>query len=134
MYAQEGGATVLNAPLPQAASTAPTINPGFENGITLPTRAARVANGAREQGHLLSACSSWVRAVHYSTFPLDQQDPNCRVAIERMRQMTRDSIGHRSPRGEVVSIPWRGPRRDNPTLGNEYIVDWMNARLRIAAR
>src|SRR6185312_14168640 len=43
-----------------------------------------------------------------AAFPLDFADDNRRVAIQSMRQCARDYLDHRSPRGEVVMIPWPG--------------------------
>ena len=52
-----------------------------------------------------------MRAMNYyqsAAFPLDFADDNRRVAIQSMRQCARDYLDHRSPRGEVVMIPWPG--------------------------
>ena len=52
-----------------------------------------------------------MRAMNYyqsAAFPLDFADNNRRVAIQSMRQCARDYLDHRSPRGEVVMIPWPG--------------------------
>ncbi len=109
--AQEGGATVAECVAAASRIDSSDDQSWFREWKRLADASCARGNAAREQGHLLSACSNWLRAVNYyqsAAFPFDRVDINHQVAVERMRQCARDYLGHRSPRGEVVSIPWPG--------------------------
>jgi len=68
-------------------------------------------NEALSKGHVLTARSNWLRAISYyqaAASPLDLADRNHQVAVQSMRECAGHYLRHRTPRGEVVSIPWPG--------------------------
>ena len=109
--AQEGGATVA-----ECCVAASRIDPGDDRSWYREWK--RVAdvncergNAARDNGHMLTAKSNWLRAIGYyqsAAFPFDHDDEDHRAAIESMRRCARDYLQHRNPAGEVVQIPWPG--------------------------
>jgi pimeloyl-ACP methyl ester carboxylesterase len=67
------------------------------------------ATAALGSGNGLTAQSTWLRAMNYyqaAAFPFDSAEENYRTAIAGMRRCARDYVRHRTPRGEVVQIPW----------------------------
>ena len=109
--AQEGGATVAECVVAASRIDSSDDQSWFREWKRLADASCDRANAARDQGHLLSARSNWLRAINYyqsAAFPFDREDLNHQVAVEHMRQCARDYLQHRSPRGEVVSIPWPG--------------------------
>lgn len=68
-------------------------------------------NEALSKGHVLTARSNWLRAISYyqaAASPLDLADRNHQAAVESTRECAGHYLRHRTPRGEVVSIPWPG--------------------------
>ena len=109
--AQEGGATVAECIAAARRIDSADDQSWFREWQRLADASCARGNAARDQGHLLTACSNWLRAVSYyqsAAFPFDREDANHQAAVGRMRQCARDYLRHRSPRGEVVSISWPG--------------------------
>jgi dienelactone hydrolase len=108
--AQEGGTTVAECVMAARRIDASDDRSWYREWMRLGDVSCERGNAAREQGHLLTACSNWLRAMNYyqsAAFPFDRDDENHQTAIERMRQCARAYLQH-SHRGEVVSIPWPG--------------------------
>jgi dienelactone hydrolase len=109
--AQEGGATVA-----ECCVAASRIDPTDDQSWYREWKRVADANyergnAARDDGHMLTAKSNWLRAIGYyqsAAFPLDRDDEDYQVAITSMRRCARDYLQHRSPCGEVVLIPWLG--------------------------
>jgi dienelactone hydrolase len=109
--AQEGGATVA-----ECFATASRID--FSDDQSWYTEwkktadaSSRRADDALRNGRVLTARSNWLRAISYyqaAASPLDLADQNRQAAIESMRECAGHYLRHRTPRGEVVSIPWPG--------------------------
>lgn len=109
--AQEGGAAVA-----ECFSTASRID--FSDDHSWYQEWKRIAevnrargNDAFGRGHVLTARSNWLRATSYyqaAASPPDLSDTDRQTAIEGMRVCAALYLAHRSPRGEVVSIPWPG--------------------------
>jgi dienelactone hydrolase len=109
--AQEGGATVAECCIAASRIDSSDDDSWFREWNRIADANCERANQARDQGHLLTARSNWLRAINYyqsAAFPLDRDDANHQAAIERMRRCARDYLAHRTPRGEVVTIPWPG--------------------------
>lgn len=107
--AQEGGATVAECVIAASRIDRSDDQTWYREWTRLADASYERGNAARQEGHLLSARSNWLRAINYyqtAAFPFERDDPNHQAAVGRMRQCARDYLGHRSPRGEVVSIPW----------------------------
>jgi len=107
--AQEGGATVA-----ECMATAGRID--FSDDMswyrawtkTADSNAER-AGEALARGNLVTASSSWLRAMNYyraAALPFDADDSNSQTAIEAMRRCARDHVVNGNPGGEVVLIPW----------------------------
>jgi dienelactone hydrolase len=109
--AQEGGATVA-----ECFSTASRIDfsddhSWYSEWKKTADASCKRGNDALGKGHVLTARSNWLRAISYyqaAACHLDLADKNHRAAIEGMRECAGHYLRHRSPRGEVVSIPWPG--------------------------
>jgi dienelactone hydrolase len=109
--AQEGGATVA-----ECFATAGRID--FSDDLSWYREWKNTADAsykrgsdALRKGHLLTARSNWLRAISYyqaAVSPLDLADANHQAAVDSMRECARLYLRHRTPRGEVVSIPWPG--------------------------
>jgi dienelactone hydrolase len=109
--AQEGGATVA-----ECFATASRID--FSDDKSWYTEwkktadaSSKRAGDALRNGHVLTARSNWLRAIGYyqaAASPLDPADQNRRAVVESMRECANRYLGHTTPRGEVVSIPWPG--------------------------
>jgi dienelactone hydrolase len=107
--AQEGGATVAECIVAASRIDITDDQSWFREWKRLADASCARGNDARDQGHLLSARSNWLRAINYyqsAAFPLDRDDPDHQAAVARMRECARAYLGLRNPRGEVVSIPW----------------------------
>jgi len=107
--AQEGGATVAECCVVASRIDSSDDQSWYREWKRIADANYDRGNAARDQGHVLTARSNWLRAINYyqsAAFPFDHDDENRQAAIERMRQCARDYLWHRSPRGEVVSIPW----------------------------
>jgi dienelactone hydrolase len=107
--AQEGGATVA-----ECFNTARRIDFSDDQSWYREWKKTADAshergNDARRGGRLLTARSNWLRAISYyqaAASPLDLADENHQAAIEGMRECAGHYLRHRTPRGEIVSIPW----------------------------
>lgn len=109
--AQEGGATVAECCVAASRIDCSDNHSWHREWKRVADANYDRGNAARDQGHVLTARSNWLRAINYyqsAAFSLDGEDENHQAAIERMRQCARDYLRHRSPRGEVVSISWPG--------------------------
>jgi hypothetical protein len=109
--AQAGGSTIAECRI-----TANRIDPSDDHSwcrewTSVADTNSKRGNAALREGYVLTAKSNWLRAINYyqsAAFPLDRDDSHYRVAIDRMRQCARVYLGHCSPQGEVLSIPWPG--------------------------
>lgn len=66
-------------------------------------------NAALRDGNVVTARSSWLRAIGYyetAAFLFDSTDTEHQAAIESMRRCAASFVRHRDLPGEVVSIPW----------------------------
>jgi len=107
--AQEGGATVA-----ECMATAGRID--FSDDMSWYRAWTKTADGNAERagealarGNLVTASSSWLRAMNYyraAALPFDADDSNSQTAIEAMRRCARDHVVNGNPGGEVVLIPW----------------------------
>jgi dienelactone hydrolase len=107
--AQEGGATVAECYVAARRIDSSDDRSWYREWKRIADASYERGNAARDAGHLLTARSNWLRAINYyqsAAFPFDGDDAEHRAAVERMRQCARDYVRHRTPRGEVVSIPW----------------------------
>jgi dienelactone hydrolase len=107
--AQEGGATVAECCVAASRINSSDDHSWYREWKRVADASYERGNAARDQGHVLTARSNWLRAIGYyqsAAFPLDGEDEKHRAAIARMRECARDYLQHRNPRGEVVSIPW----------------------------
>src|SRR5260221_1173283 len=109
--AEEGGARVSECVGAASRIDSSDDRSWFREWKRLADASCVRGDAARDQGHLSSARSNWLRAINYyqsAAFPFDRDDIDHQTAVERMRKCARDYLGHRNPRGEVVSIAWPG--------------------------
>ena len=109
--AQEGGATVAECCVAASRIDAADDRSWYREWKRVADVNCERGNAARDNGHMLTAKSNWLRAIGYyqcAAFPFDHDDENHRAAIESMRRCARDYLQHRNPAGEVVLIPWPG--------------------------
>jgi hypothetical protein len=107
--AQEGGSTVA-----ECMATAGRID--FSDDMSWYSAWTRTADSNAERaaealagGNLVTARSSWLRAMNYyqaAALPFDSSDDSYQAAIEAMRRCAHDHVLNGNPRGEVVLIPW----------------------------
>src|SRR5262249_30291170 len=67
------------------------------------------ASAALSSGHLATAKRNWLRAMNYyqaAAYPTDLAQELRQTAVAAMRDCAVNSLRHRQPAGEVVSIPW----------------------------
>jgi len=108
---QEGGATVA-----ECFTTASRIDfsddqSWYREWKKTADASFKRGNDALGGGHLLTARSNWLRAIGYyqaAAAPFDLADRNHQAAVEGMRECAGRYLRHRTPRGEIVSIPWPG--------------------------
>src|SRR6516164_7658053 len=77
--AQEGGATVAECIVAASRIDITDDQSWFREWKRLADASCARGNDARDQGHLLSARSNWLRAINYyqsAAFPLDRDDPD----------------------------------------------------------
>jgi dienelactone hydrolase len=109
--AQEGGSTVAECYIAASRIDSSDDRSWFREWKRIADINCQRGNAARDDGHLLTAKSNWLRAISYyqaAALPLDDKDEDRQVAIECMRSCAHDYLRHRSPPGEVVLIPWSG--------------------------
>src|ERR1700753_1099475 len=104
--AQDGGSTIAECRL-----TLGRIEGGSWSQEWI--RTARVSEARAEasflQRNLITARRNWLRAVNYyqaAASPLDVSGRHLEAAVDGMRRCAANFVRHRSPAGEVVSIPW----------------------------
>jgi hypothetical protein len=64
---------------------------------------------ALASGHIATARRNWLRAINYynaSALPLDSADERRWSSVVAMQECARRFLRHRSPAGEVVTLPW----------------------------
>lgn len=107
--AQEGGSTVSECFL-----TAARIDPNDEESWRREwKRTADVnherGNKASDGGDLLTAQSNWLRAIGYyqaAAMDFDPADKKQKIVLESIRKCARLYLGHLTPAGQVIEIPW----------------------------
>jgi dienelactone hydrolase len=107
--AQEGGSTIAECCMTASRIDCSDDHSWYREWKRIADASCQRGNAARDNGHMPTAKSNWLRAINYyqsAAFPFDREDSNYRAAIESMRQCARDYLQHRDPRGEVVMIPW----------------------------
>ena len=109
--AQEGGASVAECYIAAGRIDSSDDHSWYREWKRIADANYQRGNAARDDGHMLTARSNWLRAISYyqsAAFPFDHDDEDHRFAVESMRQCARDYVQYRSPAGEVVLIPWPG--------------------------
>lgn len=109
--AQEGGSTVAECYIAASRIDSSDDRSWFREWKRIADANCQRGNAARDNGHLLTAKSNWLRAMSYyqsAALPFDHGDEDRQAAVESMRSCARDYLQHRSPAGEVVVIPWPG--------------------------
>src|SRR5215470_777053 len=107
--AQEGGSAVAECCVAASRIDSSDDHSWYREWKRVADASYERGNAARDEGHVPTARSNWLRAIGYyqsAAFPFDGENENHQAAIARMRQCARDYLLHRNPRGEVVSIPW----------------------------
>jgi dienelactone hydrolase len=107
--AQEGGSTVAECCVTASRLDSNDDRSWYREWKKIADASYERGNAARDQGHMLTARSNWLRAINYyqsAAFPFDREDGDHQAAIGSMRQCARDYLQHGNPRGEVVTIPW----------------------------
>jgi hypothetical protein len=107
--AQDGGSTLAECWL-----TLSRIEVGSDRSWSQEwIRSAEVSEARAESsclhGSLISACRNWLRAVTYyraAASPFDLSADLSKQAVEGMRRCAGNFVKHRSPAGEVFTIPW----------------------------
>lgn len=103
--AQEGGSTLAECYVAATRIDSSDDHSWYREWTRLADANYQRGNAARDNGHLLTAKSNWLRAISYyqsAAFPFDHTDEDHQAAIENMRSCARDYLEHRSPSGEVV--------------------------------
>src|SRR5215471_4542342 len=109
--AQEGGASVAECYIAAGRIDSSDDHSWYREWKRIADANYLRGNAARDNGHMLTARSNWLRAISYyqsAAFPFDPTDEDHQVAIKNMRSCARDYLQLRSPSGEVVLIPWPG--------------------------
>jgi dienelactone hydrolase len=109
--AQEGGSTLAECYVAATRIDSSDDHSWYREWTRLADANYQRGNAARDNGHLLTAKSNWLRAISYyqsAALPFDHTDEDHQAAIGNMRSCARDYLRHRSPPGEVVQIPWPG--------------------------
>jgi dienelactone hydrolase len=109
--AQEGGSTVAECYIAASRIDSSDDRSWFREWKRVADANCERGNAARDNGHLLTAKSNWLRAISYyqaAAVPLDHDDEDRQLVIEMMRTCARDYLRHRNAPGEVVLIPWPG--------------------------
>jgi dienelactone hydrolase len=109
--AQEGGATVAECFATVSRIDFSDEQSWYTEWKKTADASCRRADEALRNGRVLTARGNWLRAISYyqaAASPLDLADRNRQAAIESMRECAGHYLRHRTPRGEVVSIPWPG--------------------------
>jgi len=107
--AQEGGSTIAECYVAASRIDSSDDQSWYREWKRIADANYLRGNAARDNGHMLTAKSNWLRAISYyqsAAFPFDPADEDHQAAIENMRSCARDYLQHRSPPGEVVLIPW----------------------------
>ncbi|MGA7810317.1 MAG: alpha/beta hydrolase [Bradyrhizobium sp.] len=107
--AQEGGSAVAECCVTAGRIDVSDDNSWYGEWKRLADANHERGNKAFSKGYVLTARGNWLRAINYyqsAALPFDWTDEKYRVAVESMRRCAREYVGHGSPRGEVVSIPW----------------------------
>ena len=66
-------------------------------------------DAALASGYISTARRNWLRAINYygaSALPLDSADERRWASVAAMQECARSFLRHRSPLGEVVTLPW----------------------------
>jgi dienelactone hydrolase len=109
--AQEGGSTIAECRLAATRIDSSDDGSWFREWKRIADTNYQRGNAARDDGHMLTAKSNWLRAINYyqsAAFPFDRGDAYYQAAIDSMRRCARDYVQHCNPRGEVVLIPCPG--------------------------
>jgi dienelactone hydrolase len=109
--AQEGGATVAECFATAGRIDFSDDHSWYREWKKTADASYKRGNDALGKGHLLTARSNWLRAISYyqaAVCPLDTEDADHQAAVDSMRECAGHYLRHRTPRGEVVSIPWPG--------------------------
>jgi dienelactone hydrolase len=107
--AQEGGSTIAECWVTARRIDCADDQSWYREWMRVADATRQRGNAARDNGHVLTARSNWLRAINYyqsAAFPFDREDENYQAAVENMRHCARDYLQYRDPRGEVVLIPW----------------------------
>ena len=107
--AQEGGSSIAECFL-----AAGKISRGDDSSWHIQWKALAQTNRERgdaalASGHISTARRNWLRAINYygaSALPLDSADERRWASVVAMQETARCFLEHRSPVGEVVTLPW----------------------------
>lgn len=107
--ASDGGSTVA-----ECLSAASRIDIGddaswYNEWARLGDANRQRAAAALRDGHVPTAASNLLRAISYyqaAAFPFDAADPRYCAAVASARECARKFLQHRTPLGEIVTIPW----------------------------
>ncbi len=107
--AEVGGSTVAECTATARAIDFSDDNSWYREWKKAADNSCARAAAALGGGNGLTAQSNWLRAMNYyqaAAFPFDATEENYLAAIAGMRRCARDYVRHRTPRGEVVQMPW----------------------------
>jgi dienelactone hydrolase len=107
--AQEGGSTVSECLLTAARIDLNDRNSWRQEWQRTATVSHERGKKALDSGHLLTARSNWLRALNYyqaAAIDFDAADANLKVVLQGIRKCAHLYLGHSTPAGEIVDIPW----------------------------
>src|SRR6201987_2738623 len=93
--AQEGGATVAECYVAASRINSSDDHSWYREWKRVADASYQRGNAARDEGHMLTAKSNWLRAISYyqsAAFPFDHEDEDRQAAIESMRRCARDYL------------------------------------------
>ena len=107
--AQDGGATVSECWLTASRIDFADDNSWYREWLRTAAANDARGNAAATNGNLVTARNNWLRAINYyqaAAAPLDHAPARQQTMLAAMRACAANYLRHRTPRGEVVSIPW----------------------------